>query len=222
LSVKPGSDYVVCEVLQSGWHNSDPGSDTNPCKDVGTPSSGGTKTAKLGNYQNVTINVTKYLDANANGSPDSGENGLAGWTIFLDANGNHQLDTGEAVHVADGTGLASFSVKPGSAYTVCEVLQGGYHNSDPGSDTNPCKSAGTPSSNDKVGRVLGNYQNATINVTKYLDNNADGVKNGADTGLSGGVIFLDANGNHQLDSGEFSQATDGAGLTSSSEKHESA
>src|SRR6185503_7779368 len=99
---------------------SDPGSDTNPCKSAGTPGSNDTVDRVLGNYQNATINVTKYADANANGSQNSGENGLAGWTIFLDANGNHQLDSGEASQTTDGTGLASFSVKPGSAYTVCE------------------------------------------------------------------------------------------------------
>jgi len=43
-------------------------------------------------------------DRNGNGVQDSGELGLAGWTIYLDQNLNGQLDVGETSTTTDASG----------------------------------------------------------------------------------------------------------------------
>src|SRR5205823_1650454 len=138
---------------------------------------------------------------------DTGDAGLSGWTIYLDANGNGVKDTGEASAVTDANGQVTFSVTPGASQRVCEVLQSGWHNSDPGSDAAPCKTipASELNSGDTPSRLLGNYRNATITVTKYEDNNANGLRDTGDAGLSGWTIYLDANGNGVKDTGERSE-----------------
>lgn len=49
----------------------------------------------FGNWQPAEIHGIKWNDLDGDGAPDSGEPGLAGWTIFLDANENGALDGGE-------------------------------------------------------------------------------------------------------------------------------
>src|SRR6185312_13839497 len=116
FSVKPGADRRICEELKTGWHNSDPGSDTAPCETVLATDleSGETANRDLGNYRNATINVTKYDDKNADGDQDAGEPGLSGWTIFIDQDNDAALDAGESSQVTDANGLATFSVKTGA------------------------------------------------------------------------------------------------------------
>src|SRR5205823_3388503 len=144
---------------------------------------------------------------------DTGDAGLSGWTIYLDANGNGVKDTGEASAVTDANGQVTFSVTPGASQRVCEVLQSGWHNSDPGSDAAPCKTipASELNSGDTPSRLLGNYRNATITVTKYEDNNANGLRDTGDAGLSAFPTRRAADRNGVKDTGEASAVTDANG-----------
>src|SRR5256885_15733473 len=56
----------------------------------------------------------------------------ARWVFFIDGNGNGTADPGEPTATTDGTGVASFTVTPGSNRKVCEQLKPNWHNSDPG------------------------------------------------------------------------------------------
>src|SRR5262249_26768550 len=49
---------------------------------------------------------------------------------------------------------------------------------------------------------------ATISGSKFSDFNGDGLMDGNDAPLAGVTIYLDTNGNHQLDQGELSTITD--------------
>ena len=72
------------------------------------------------------IQGTVWNDLNKNGVHDSGESGLAGWTVYLDANNNGQLDLNEVSTTTAADGSYSFAnVAPGT-YTVREVLQSGW------------------------------------------------------------------------------------------------
>jgi subtilisin-like proprotein convertase family protein len=79
----------------------------------------------------VSIEGRKWNDLNANGIQDSGEAGLAGWTIYLDADGNGQLDSGELSTVTDIDGNYAFTGLPAGDYTVAEVLPTGWEQTFP-------------------------------------------------------------------------------------------
>ncbi|MEG4504951.1 SdrD B-like domain-containing protein, partial [Microcoleus sp. F6_B4] len=54
-------------------------------------------------------------------------------------------------------------------------------------------------------------QQGSINGLKFNDGNGNGTQESEETGLSGWQIFLDANGNNSLDSGETTVTTDNSG-----------
>ncbi len=68
------------------------------------------------------IQGSKWHDVDGNGIWDSGEPGLANWTIYLDDNQNGQLDGGEVSTVTDADGNYVFTDLESGAYTVAEVL----------------------------------------------------------------------------------------------------
>lgn len=169
--------YSFCEVLQTGWVNSDPVGGTL-CKSVNVQG-GSNTTIKFGNYQNVPKSGVKFHDLNANGVKDSGEPGLNGWEIraYTDTNGNGVLDAGETSFVSTTTatvggvdGSYSFSLKPGT-YIVCEVLKTDWIQSFPTSGA-ACPGStkgyavtlvsGTPD----TGNDFGNFQHGAIIIEK--------------------------------------------------------
>src|SRR4029077_9720538 len=232
LSVTPGAKYVVCETQQSGWHQSQPsnsvcaGAATGGYAIASTSSNQTISGNDFGNYRNATISGLKYEDQNANGSKDSGDLGLAGWTItaYTDSNGNGSFDSGEAIADTTTTGAGgsySLSVTPGAKYVVCETQQSGWHQSQPsnsvcaGAATGGYAIASTSSNQTISGNDFGNYRNATISGLKYEDQNANGSKDSGDLGLAGWTItaYTDSNGNGSFDSGEpiADTTTTGAG-----------
>ena len=73
---------------------------------------------------------TKFDDANGNGVRNTGEAGLAGFTIYLDANNNGQLDEGEISTVTGSDGSYRLSAPLGE-YAIREVQQPGFIQSTP-------------------------------------------------------------------------------------------
>jgi hypothetical protein len=65
----------------------------------------------------VTVAGTKYEDANVNGVRDTGELGLAGWTIFADLDNSGTLGGAEPFAVTDAQGNYSLDVNLGAAQT---------------------------------------------------------------------------------------------------------
>jgi parallel beta-helix repeat protein len=75
-----------------------------------------------------SIHVEKYLDEDENGDRGPAEPGLEGWEFTLtDAQG-----TPVAQGLTDEDGNLSFTDLPLGVYEVCEILQEGWVNSDPG------------------------------------------------------------------------------------------
>src|SRR5437773_2502240 len=114
FSLKPGT-YTVCEVLQASCHNSQSGSDSNPCYTL-TVTSGQTPSRDFGNYRNATLTVFKYDDKAADGNYDVGtDTPLGNWRFFIDANTNEAMASDAQTHHAhlcDASGNASLSLKP--------------------------------------------------------------------------------------------------------------
>ena len=119
-NLAPGA-FRVHEVVQPGWRAT-----VDDCFDV-TIIAGQTATQDFANFLAAEIRGTKFNDLNGNGVRDTGEAGLADWTIFLDMNGNGVFDPlvdPFDLTTAEGT-YALVNLFPGT-YTVREVLQAGW------------------------------------------------------------------------------------------------
>ncbi|HEU5324463.1 MAG TPA: hypothetical protein VFV59_01115 [Candidatus Limnocylindria bacterium] len=139
----PGASYDICEVLTSGWLNSDP-SGATLCESTDTIVSGSTPTQLVfGNFQEVDQTVLKYRDLNNSAVRDPGEPVLSGWTFFIDVDGDEILDAGEVSVITGASGTATFNdLMPGASYSICEVLTAGWLNSEPVGST-LCRATGT-------------------------------------------------------------------------------
>ncbi len=191
----PGT-YTVREVQNPAWiqTTTNPGSVT---VSSGTTSSGG----NFGNFKLQVISGQKFEDLNGNGVKDSGENGLAGWTIFNDRNDNGALDSGEESAVTAANGTYSLTLGPGIV-RIRELAKTGW-----------VQTTANPSSfNGVSGTTLanvdfGNFQKFTVSGIKFEDLDGDGQLDPGEPGLAGWTIYNDANNNSALDSGEASTTT---------------
>ena len=192
--VTPGV-YAVTETPQAGWDETG-----NNCQDVEV-SAGQTETCSITNLKLGKITVTKYRDRNADGDRDEGEETLSDWDINLD----------EVTQATDDGGQAIFeNLEPGG-YSLSESIQEGWFQSnisceeetriDNGNDHFVTVNAG-----DELDCSIGNYQNARFTGVKWYDANANG-QDDEEAGLSGWTIFIDENGNGQLDNEEESTQT---------------
>ena len=87
----------------------------------------------MGGVRPGDIEGQLFRDYNGNGKQDTGEPGLAGWTVFIDQNQNNQLDHGEtstltaaddpATTGADETGIYRFTELASEHYTIAVVPQ---------------------------------------------------------------------------------------------------
>jgi uncharacterized repeat protein (TIGR01451 family) len=215
LTLDPG-DYIVVEVLQSGWTQSCPGTDvigtvTTSGETLGeygyaiTLKSGDEDTDNhFGNWQTASKSGMKFHDLNADGVKDDGEPGLEGWTIFVDYDNDGVLDAGELYDETDTMGAYNITgIEPGT-WKVREVGQAGWTCSYP----DPCYHEETFNSGDNLtDNDFGNWQSATKSGMKFHDLNADGVKDDGEPGLEGWTIYVDYNGDGVLDAGEPSAVT---------------
>jgi hypothetical protein len=150
------------------------------------------------------IQGTKFNDANANGIRDAGEPGIANVQIFIDTNNNSTRDANEPSTLTNAGGNFVFpGLLPGS-YTVREISPAGFGPTTP----NPVvvTLAGT---NATV--LFGNTPippGGSIIGCKYLDVDNDGFRDGSEPPMQNVRIYIDANNNGQLDTGEPTTLTD--------------
>jgi|GEM_PF-5913502 len=110
----PG-DYQVCEVLTAGWIATDPAEGN--CKKVTVEAGNDTK-VNFGNFELGTVTVTKFHDRNQDGTKDSNEEVLGGWTINLAS------DSGTLTQeTASPSGQVTFNGLLAGNYTLSEDLQ---------------------------------------------------------------------------------------------------
>ncbi len=124
------------------------------------------------------MTVYKYKDLNGSGSKDPSEPFLSGWTIKIYQGSS---TTPLATQTTNGSGQATFSVKPDQAYRICETLQSGWFNTDPGDvpqGTDPCKMTTTLGADQAAILYFGNRKALTTGArTKgfWRNNNGQGV-----------------------------------------------
>jgi uncharacterized repeat protein (TIGR01451 family) len=226
LTLRPGA-YVVCEVLQAGWTQSQPGG--TACGQGDGLARGGYSVAlgpneegtanDFGNLKPAIASGIKFHDLDADGSRDEGEPGLPGWTIYVDLDDDGALDADEPRAVTGEGGVYRIApVMPGT-FRVREVQQTAWFCSMP----SPCSYTATfVSGGELLGNDFGNFQRATKEGVKYEDANRNGVRDAGERGLPGWTIraYEDANENGVLDAGESAVAasatTDASGAYSMS------
>lgn len=114
------------------------GGDGDASEDINGPDcsggvANGNPVVQLGNTRPLeTLTVRKYHDLNQDGLWDADEPGLNGWEIVVfDLEGNVVLSDSTSTSLDGEDGVVSFNLPPGD-YEVCETLQAGWVNTDPG------------------------------------------------------------------------------------------
>ena len=207
VNLDPGT-YRICEVLQAGWTQSAPANTV--CQGLAGVAAGGysvTVTSNgtfsgntFGNWTTGSVAGLKWEDDNANGTRNAGDDPLSGWTIrAYNAAGGVAASTTTA---ADGT--FSFTLSPGT-YTICEVLQAGWHESAPSGNTlcqglaGDVAAAGytvtVTSLGATTGRDFGNWHEGSITIIKEAVPQAAQDFAFTTTNLGGGFT-LDDDGNN--------------------------
>jgi protocatechuate 3,4-dioxygenase beta subunit len=173
--LRPGS-YVVSESLQSGW------SLTTKNSVAFTAVSGqDVPPINFGNFSAISISGQVFDDLNDDGQQQSGENGLAGWTVQL-------LNTNNAVvktQVTDQNGNYRFSNLGPGTYRLREVTQLGWGQT----TSNPADIPAISGTND--GNInFGDFQTANIVGFVFHDTNGNGVLDAGEGILSGWTVQL--------------------------------
>ncbi len=233
LKLLPGS-YSLAEILPEGWS----GTSTSECLADSQVVQPGSLTLTSGlqvrcvynNSEYGVITGRKFADDNANGSSDQGEPGLAGWVISLlkpteipavpATEETPEVATSTAWNVIDTSvtdedGAYTFGNLTAGTYRLCEENRAGWTQSLPGSG--PACDNGTwayeftvdPGSQ-IINKDFGNWQPGQISGVKWEDTNANGEQD-EESGLPGVTIYVDKDGNGNLDNGEPSALTSEGG-----------
>ncbi|MCS7248326.1 MAG: SpaA isopeptide-forming pilin-related protein [Anaerolineales bacterium] len=184
--------YTLTETLQSGWYN------TTPLSQQWTYSGGQQSkswTANFGNAKYSKITVRKFEDKNGNGSKDSGEGWLNGWTFTLYNSSGNQIGSDSTSGSDSNAGTLTFGNLTSGTYTVTETVQSGYL-----STTGVSQSVVLGYDQTKEIK-FGNAKLAEICVYKFEDLNGDGDKDEGEPYLPGWTFKLYDNQNNLIGSG---------------------
>ena len=136
----------------------------------------------FGNFKPATKSGVKFEDKDADGlDQETGEPGLAGWTIYVDYNNNGAKDTGEpsAVTSSAAATLGQYTITgiKGGTYKVREVGQTGWTCSFPATtDEFGCYQSETfVSDGNYPNNDFGNWQPASKSGVKFNDLDGDGL-----------------------------------------------
>jgi len=176
FTVLPGT-YRLRELGQAGWEQTT----TNP-SDI-TVSSGGTTTGvNFGNFQLAVIAGTTFQDFNGNGLLDGNDTGLPGWTVqIVDPVSGAILNS----QISGGGGDYSMVAGGPGTYLVREVAQSGWLQT-----TNSITIIVTTSGTIASGENFGSFRFASISGLVFVDNNGNGIQDGADAGAPGWTVQL--------------------------------
>lgn len=166
--------YKICEVLQSGWTQTQPTGTSNNiqpdeaprCRVIDVTTSGQElKDKHFGNIQYGRILGYKY--------DEDGETGLGDWAIFIDENENNILDEGELSHSTDDNGYFRFGDLVPGDYSVCEVEKSGWQRMHP-SGTN-CQSVSVVGGEDS--EIYFQNRQVVLGLSLTKSNDASGALN---------------------------------------------
>ncbi len=158
----------------------------------------------------ATISGRVFNDANGNNQFDISEAGISGRTVYIDLNDNQSLDGGEPTQLSNATGNYVFAGLNPGLYSIRQVVPSGW------SATINSQILVVAGGDFVPGVNLGSKQNVDVPSTGSIsgvlfnDNNKNGLFDSGDVGVAR-TVFIDANGNKTLDSGETSKTSNADG-----------
>lgn len=151
-----------------------------------------------------------FADSDGDGVQDAGEAGQANVIVYLDLDGNGDLDPSDYAVLTGSDGSYLFEgLEPGS-YRLLTDLPSGVIVTGPGAGG---ASVEVLADTVAAGPALGLFERVSLSGTVFRDGlgATDGVRDGAEPALAGWTVFLDADGDAELDAGEISTVTDLSG-----------
>jgi RHS repeat-associated protein len=159
--------FLVAHEFVSGVYGSGPGGFDHVWWD---PVSQSLKTQALaftaGSLSTLHWERAVFLPAGLGSVPSYLEPGLPNWTVYVDTNHNGRLDPGEPVTTTDANGAYAFYNLPAGPYTVAEVPQAGWTQTQPAGGTYAVTLAAGQS---MPGLDFGNQQNAVAPPPNFND-----------------------------------------------------
>jgi subtilase family serine protease len=155
-----------------------------------------------------SIAGTSFFDANRNGTFDSGDTGFSA-RIYMDINHNGVLDSGEPSYPTSSAGTYKFNGIPAGTYQLREVVPSGYRLTNPTSgylSVTVTSGAAVTGINFGNARIIG-----SISGYVYVDANSNGKLDTGEKPLAGVTLFIDTNHDGKLDNGEVSTKTNSSG-----------
>ena len=211
ISMKPGT-YTFRAVFPSGY------TQTSGENGLTGTVTGGMITINpmaFGAYTLTKFSGHVYSDLDHSGSNSNGDLPLAGRTVYGDANNNDQLDPGEVSTVSGTDGAYTLLLPPGPS-TVQQVIPQ-YWAATNGSDGFGHVITVNPNYVYTGSFDLGEVPTTgSISGFVYNDFNGNGTRDTNEVGLSPRSanllkVWIDTNGNNQIDTGEFSANVDDRG-----------
>ena len=153
----------------------------------------------------ASVSGVTFDDSNGNGTIDTGEVGVGGFSVFIDLFGTGNYVAGVDPYTVSGAGGAwSITGLDPGIYKVIQVAPPGWNRSVPASSSYTV----TVSTDQQVtGINFGADQLGTIAGTIFYDVGATGTLVAGDPGLAGFTMFIDNNDNGVFDPGIDSQFT---------------
>ena len=146
-----------------------------------------------------TITGIVYNDRNRNARQDTGDEGLANWTVFADINGNNVQDAGDTSTLTLANGAYALAV-PAGTFNIRAVPKTNWVVTAPSTGVARVSGGGTANFGFNVPSDL-------ATGFKWLDINGDGIRDASEPGLAGVYIYLDLDGDQRPDLGEPASIT---------------
>ena len=157
-----------------------------------------------GEPEDASIGDYVWLDQDADGVQDAGEDGIPDVIVYLDLDEDDTLDGDEPSDVTDALGAYDITGLGAGTYSVRIVAASVP--TDYGLTTTNLPLTVVLSESQDFNEADFGYdddpENASIGDYVWHDQNGDGVQDVSESGLSGVTVFLDLNGSAALDPGE--------------------
>lgn len=155
----------------------------------------------------ASVGGTVFHDLNANGVQDPSEGLQSGFRIYVDENDNGVFDAGERSTLSDELGNWRIDGLGAGEHVIRQHPRDGFVPI-PSTPIGGGYEVNIPSAQSSLdGYDFGNFRFARASGRVFFDNTGNGREDGADTGMSGITVFIDANDNGVLDAGERSTQT---------------
>jgi protocatechuate 3,4-dioxygenase beta subunit len=209
-------EYAVRQVLPGGWKQTFP---TTAAHVVTLGAGQVAESRHFGSQRIATptfgaVGGVLFNDLNGDGARQAGEGPLANRVVYIDADNDKVLDPTERKTLSNADGHYKFLELTPGTYTIRQVVPEGWK------QTFPLGNGGhvvTVTAGQAVGekhfgsqRVVTPVVGAIAGVV-FNDRNGDGARQGGEEPLASRVVYIDANNNARLDTGERAVRTDAAG-----------